>query len=781
MVDNIAASIAGVASFKVGGRSMVELAVAVLAEPSSTERMQRHLAAFRERFGPAALASLDGEALLRRMHGRKDEDAQQCMAYWLEFKNDDEFSGPPFGKIGGGSASKFGIYQRDVDGKWVIGSPLNATIVSMADAISKARQQRDELLAGSRALAGMDPSDLSDAAYASLQSEMVAAAPSLHGAGWAHKWWFLIHSDRLDSYHAVRMQRFHLLKLLQTPPAGEGTLLGPAASRFTCAGRFVALARKFGVSMNTLTTVLNKRHGVYHCYWRVGTRDGEDLTQWPVMRDGPFASIGWKDQVPDMSDAIRGNAAEIKAWVRGRLKESGLYPDPAQAGTMTRKAGELTNFAHAMAEGDVVLACDGLTVLGIGRVSGRYEYDGTLAFPHKRPVEWLSLDSWTLPQNEGLQTSCVELGRNAVNILEIERRLQDSTAVHEPPKPDPSTLPTLDPVVARIEQVLTRKGQVLLYGPPGTGKTYWAVRAARELAARRAFGKASVDLADDERVKVDGPDGLVRLCTFHPGYGYEDFMEGLRPEAGSTGHLVFTPRDGTFKLLCADAAREPGRSFFLIIDEFNRGDVPRIFGELLTVIELDKRGTTVLLPITGKPFSVPRNVHVIGTMNTADRSISLLDAALRRRFGFIEMMPDSRALLGRAPGGLPLGPWLDALNARLRKHLKRDARHLQVGHAYLLPQQPITSVTELARVLRYDLVPLLEEYCFDDLATLQAILGKDLVDVEESRIRDELFDAPETGVFLDAIRFEEMSSYQQTAGADDADDAEEPGTEATDG
>ena len=124
---------------------------------------------------------------------------------------------------------------------------------------------------------------------------------------------------------------------------------------------------------------------------------------------------------------------------------------------------------------------------------------------------------------------------------------------------------------------------------------------------------------------------------------------------------------------------------------------------------------------------------------------------------------------------MPLGPWLEALNARLRKHLKRDARHLQVGHAYLMPHQPITSVAELARVLRYDLVPLLEEYCFDDFATLQAILGKDLVDVEAGRIRDELFDAPGSGAFLDAIRFEEMSGYQQAAEADDPADADEPG------
>ncbi len=782
MADTPVSSAGDMAGAELDRRIQQKLGAAIAAEPSTTERTEQHVAAFCDRFGPAALASLDGEALLRRMHGRWDEDARQSMVYWLEFKNDDDFPGPSFGSIAGGNAAKFGVYQRDADGAWVIGWPGDASVVPMAEAIAKARRQRDELLAGHAVLAGMEPADTSDVAYARLQAEMATVAPDLHGDGWAHKWWFLIHPDRLDGYHAPRLQRFQLFKLLQSPPGGEGTLLGSGASRFTCAGRFVALARAFSVPMPTLMTALNRRHGVFHRYWRVGTRDGDsNQLQWPTMRDGGFLSIGWKKQVPDMSEAVRGSATEVKAWVRSKLDESGIYSQPAAAATLTRKAGELANCARAMAEGDIVLACDGQTVLGIGRVSGGYEYDGTLVFPHKRPVEWLSVDSWTLPQKEGYLTSCVELGKYPANVLEIERHLLDSKPLNSTrvPKPDAYKLPPLDPFIARIEQVLDRKGQVLLYGPPGTGKTFWALRASHELAARRAFGRAYADLRGDDRAKVEGPDGLVRVCTFHPGYGYEDFMEGLRPEAGSAGHLVFKPRDGTFKRLCADATREQGRTFFLVVDEFNRGDVPRIFGELLTVIEWDKRGTPVLLPVTGKPFAVPRNVHVIGTMNTADRSISLLDAALRRRFGFIELMPSSAALRGHAVGSLALGPWLDALNARLRKHLKRDARNLQVGHAYLLPHQPITSVAELARVLRYDVVPLLEEYCYDDFATLQAILGKALVDAEVGRIRDELFDAPETGAFLDALRFEEMFSYQQTAEPDETGDADDLGdTEA---
>ena len=126
-------------------------------------------------------------------------------------------------------------------------------------------------------------------------------------------------------------------------------------------------------------------------------------------------------------------------------------------------------------------------------------------------------------------------------------------------------------------------------------------------------------------------------------------------------------------------------------------------------------------------------------MNTADRSISLMDAALRRRFGFVELMPNGKLLGNQSVGGLLLGAWLDALNTRLRRNLKRDARNLQIGHAYLMPDPPITSISEFCRVLRDDIIPLLEEYCYEDFNLLKDILGSGLVDPEAGRIREELF------------------------------------------
>jgi 5-methylcytosine-specific restriction protein B len=301
----------------------------------------------------------------------------------------------------------------------------------------------------------------------------------------------------------------------------------------------------------------------------------------------------------------------------------------------------------------------------------------------------------------------------------------------------------LEGVPGRVQAILDRKGQAILYGPPGTGKSYWARKAALDLAALRAFGHVFDELSSEEKLEVEGSAtsvGLVRSCTFHPAYGYEDFLEGFRPQPSQSGHLIFQLRDGIFKRICTDARQKPNRSFFLVVDEINRGDVPRIFGELLTLLELDKRGLGVSLPVSGETFAVPPNLHVIGTMNTADRSIALLDTALRRRFGFVELMPDT-GVFGNASVGdsIPLGPWLNALNNRIREHLGRDGRNLQIGHAYFLEGgKSVTQFSRFVRILAEDIIPLLEEYCYEDYEALTQILGPGMVDESRQRVREEL-------------------------------------------
>jgi 5-methylcytosine-specific restriction protein B len=396
-------------------------------------------------------------------------------------------------------------------------------------------------------------------------------------------------------------------------------------------------------------------------------------------------------------------------------------------------------------KGDIVVASDGGTALGVGRVTGGYVYDPNSDFPNRRPVEWLSMDEWRFPSSEDFR-STLRAVKQPENIAEIERR----SHVVKP-------LPQLPSISMRVQSILERKSQVILYGPPGTGKTYWAHNAARELAARHAFGKSFDQLNPAEREIVVGDEhhaGLVRTCCFHPAYGYEDFLQGFRPDAVN-GQMTFALRDGIFKQLCADAAAAPNRRFYLIIDEINRGDIPRIFGELLTVLEQDKRGMTITLPVNGARFAVPKNVFLIGTMNTADRSISLLDAALRRRFGFIELMPDASVLDPHTIAELSLSGWLHELNRRIRENIGRDARNLQIGHSYLLREgTPIREPSVFRQILRDDIIPLIEEYCYEDYSALAKILGPALVEGETQQIRHHLFEDGEESRLLAALHAE---------------------------
>lgn len=357
-----------------------------------------------------------------------------------------------------------------------------------------------------------------------------------------------------------------------------------------------------------------------------------------------------------------------------------------------------------------------------------------------------------MPVKEGLRTTVCELKKYPTNRVETERRI-----VYAEQKPTMVKIvrTRLPGVHARIYDILERKRQVILYGPPGTGKTYWAELAAKELAARFNCRKPLSELSQQELEGLVGDrggwGGYVRMCCFHPAYGYEDFIEGYRPVA-LNGQLYFEMRDGVFKRLCNDASTEPDKRFYLIIDEINRGDIPRIFGELLTILEKSKRGKAITLPISGSSFSAPENVYVIGAMNTADRSIALLDTAFRRRFGFIELMPDLDMLKDVVVEGIPVALWLKHLNRRICEHIGRDARNLQVGHTYFLEgSEPLTDFGQFSRVIREDIIPLLEEYCYEDYLRLEKILGSAQVSIDRLSIREELFDPAHKADLIAAI------------------------------
>lgn len=724
----------------------------------SRDKLAQYYATFRDRFGPERLRSLDGEALLNYMHAHSNRDS---LVYWLEFKNDEEFP-HGFGSIAGGSALKFGIFQSAQSGEWITGSPQNQQILTVDQAIEIASKHRVQLLRGLELLDEL-PANGTDEDYRTLQERMDAEAPDVSRLAWGHKYFSLIHPDKLDDYHVEIFSRFNLVKLVQVPPEGNG--------RYLCAGRYVAIGHQLGMPVNHLTTTLNTRNGKPHKYWRILANYQRDAQRrhWETMQDEQCVAIEWP-KLGDLSGMEYNQASKdrIRALMKEHYSDKGQWPR------------EVFTFVAGIAEGDIVMASEKNTVLGIGKVTGPYYYEPSSPVPHRLPVQWLSLDRWEFPFDEFSRYSpVVREVKQHINQVEAERQILNAGPIVMPSPPPPQSL---EGIPARIQAILERKGQVILYGPPGTGKTYWAERAARDLAASSVYGQPFEALTTEQQANITRC--YVRMCAFHPSYGYEDFLQGYRPDLVND-QLAFVRRDGIFKQLCDEARREPQHKFYLIVDEINRGDVPRIFGELLTVLEKDKRGKPVMLSLDETPFTVPANVYLIGTMNTADRSIALLDTALRRRFGFIELMPDYDVLDASTVNGIPLGPWLRGLNQRILEHVGRDARNLQIGHAYLLHDgQPIASFSKFRRVLEEDIVPLLQEYCYEDYRTLGEILGSGLVDVDQQVIRHELFSPdresdlitallgldPELSTLVQATDTEAELSEDEEGDAEDAED-----------
>jgi 5-methylcytosine-specific restriction protein B len=226
------------------------------------------------------------------------------------------------------------------------------------------------------------------------------------------------------------------------------------------------------------------------------------------------------------------------------------------------------------------------------------------------------------------------------------------------------------------------------------------------------------------------------FVTFHQAYSYEDFVEGIRPVLDEeTGNLIYTVVPGVFQRIALRAKTEPDKRYAIFIDEINRGNIAKIFGELITLIEADKRavysdegkkesGMELTLPYSGKKFGVPKNLDLYGTMNTADRSIALLDTALRRRFQFKELMPNSRLISGSQGDGqiedgegdyIDLRKLLDAINKRLLFLRNRD---MTIGHAYFYN---IRDFNGLKNVLLKQIIPLLQEYFYDDWQRIQLV------------------------------------------------------------
>lgn len=372
------------------------------------------------------------------------------------------------------------------------------------------------------------------------------------------------------------------------------------------------------------------------------------------------------------------------------------------------------NFLDAKA-GDMIIGYEAtpvLKIVAIARVTA--EQDGEKLYFEK--VEGLAspIDYQTLRERPELermeffqnpQGSLFKLTRGEYDfIMDI---IRDENPVQQEVANDPYTSEDFLREVymtsadyTKIQAVLRNKKNIILQGAPGVGKTFAAKRLAWSMMGE----------IDESRVE---------FVQFHQNYSYEDFVMGYKPVEDG-----FELRNGIFYRFCQRAANQPDKDFFFIIDEINRGNMSKIFGELLMLIERDYRGTKATLAYNGLPFSVPKNLYIIGMMNTADRSLAMIDYALRRRFSFFDMEPGFDSEGFRQYQANLNNETLNALVERvkdLNKEITADkslGKGFCIGHSYFCGQ--VTCTDEwLDSIVNYDILPMLSEYWFDDTTKLQ--------------------------------------------------------------
>lgn len=430
-------------------------------------------------------------------------------------------------------------------------------------------------------------------------------------------------------------------------------------------------------------------------YWLYAP--GEGSCMWDEFYTLGIMAIGW-GEIGDLSTFDSKDAMKIK--MREVIDESLSYKNAAHA---------TWQFANEMKIGDIVFVKKGMhQIIGRGVVMSDYEYDNTRDDEYKniRQVDWTHNGEWPHPGQAVMKTltditSYTDYVEKLNSLFEDETE-EDAEDVEKtyPPYTKEDFLSEVfmpEEEYDKLSGILRIKKNIILQGAPGVGKTF--------VAKRIAFSMMGVK--DVER---------VMMVQFHQSYSYEDFIIGFRPSTDG-----FELKRGAFYNFCKKAEIDGDNDYFFIIDEINRGNLSKIFGELFMLIENDKRGVSLQLLYSDEKFSVPKNIYIIGMMNTADRSLAMLDYALRRRFAFFEIKPGFTTDGFREYRMSLKNEKFDKLIAcveSLNNVISNDESlgdGFCIGHSYFCNLLPDTIDDQvLSGIVEYELIPLLKEYWFDE-------------------------------------------------------------------
>ena len=422
---------------------------------------------------------------------------------------------------------------------------------------------------------------------------------------------------------------------------------------------------------------------------------GDNASMWDEFYKSGIMGIGW-DDVTDLKGF--SSKEEIKDYMKKVYDPSYSYKNNAHC---------LWQFANEIKVGDVIFVKKGMhKIIGKGIVTSDYIYDTSRStYKHIRKVDWQNKGEWEHPGQAVMKTltniSAYPDYVQKLLALFAEDTSEEVSEQKEIKYPLYSKDDFLNEVYMdedtynTLTELLEAKYNVILQGAPGVGKTFAAKRLAYSIMGQK----------DTSR---------VAMVQFHQSYSYEDFIQGYRPSKDG-----FELENGTFYKFCKEAEEDNERPYFFIIDEINRGNLSKILGELMMLIEKDKRGEKIKLLYSNEWFTVPQNVRIIGMMNTADRSLALMDYALRRRFAFFDFAPafSSEGFKNylAEKNSQKLESLITAVES-LNNTISSDESlgdGFRIGHSYFCTDGEITDEW-LKSVVEYEVIPLIKEYWFDE-------------------------------------------------------------------
>lgn len=422
---------------------------------------------------------------------------------------------------------------------------------------------------------------------------------------------------------------------------------------------------------------------------------GDNASMWDEFYKSGIMGIGW-DDVTDLKGF--SSKEEIKEYMKKVYDPSYSYKNNAHC---------LWQFANEIKVGDVIFVKKGMhKIIGKGIVTSDYIYDTSRStYKHIRKVDWQNKGEWEHPGQAVMKTltniSAYPDYVQKLLALFAEDTSEEVSEQKEIKYPLYSKDDFLNEVYMdedtynTLTELLEAKYNVILQGAPGVGKTFAAKRLAYSIMGQK----------DTSR---------VAMVQFHQSYSYEDFIQGYRPSKDG-----FELENGTFYKFCKEAEEDNERPYFFIIDEINRGNLSKILGELMMLIEKDKRGEKIKLLYSNEWFTVPQNVRIIGMMNTADRSLALMDYALRRRFAFFDFAPafSSEGFKNylAEKNSQKLESLITAVES-LNNTISSDESlgdGFRIGHSYFCTDGEITDEW-LKSVVEYEVIPLIKEYWFDE-------------------------------------------------------------------